>query len=111
MQLTLEVRDQESGEYAPVPNGNGIRLRVYTLGLDQSSQAAGLAVATNTWTLTFANMDLNEDGSATTDDKITAPTTANYDTLVYDRFRLSVAVIGIDNVENTAATMNQANTL
>ena len=110
LQVTVEVRDQESGEYSPVANGNSVLLRVYTLGMDRSSGAPGLAVnaGTNVWTLTFANMDINLDGSATTDDHIAALSTANYPTADYDSFRLSVAIVGIDNVENTAATYVEA---
>lgn len=83
-------------------NGNGMLLRVYTEGLDGGELAAGLVRGTGAdWTLTFADMDLNLDGSATTDDIIDDLTTANYPANLYDAFRLSVSVITMDNVENS----------
>lgn len=92
-------------------NGNGMLLRAYAYGQDGGAVAPGLAVASGVWTLTFASMDLNLDGSATTTDKISALDTTNYPTTDYDSFRLSVSIIGIDNVENTAKVYEEVNPL
>lgn len=110
-QVTIEVKDKEADEYSPVGNGNGILLRAYTYGMDGGEQAPGLVEASGVWTLTFANMDLNLDGSATTDDIISALSTTNYPAADYSMFRLSVSIIGIDNVENSAVVYTEVNPL
>lgn len=100
MQVTIEVRDKESQVYTPVKNGNGVLLRVYELGSDGGKKPTALTKSGNIYTLAFTTMDA----------AIAALTnTANYLVADYDSFRLSVAVIGIDGVENSAVPFERAN--